>query len=115
MNNHKTRIEIINNIKYHVLDYSNPTIKDRKKLEKFISKNKYVKLINRNYNILEFYYKNGQIHNDIGPAIILINGKNNKIEKVEYYLNDVIISEKKWKIQFRKYKLLNLTNYNDDF
>lgn len=114
MNNHKSRIEQIHGIEYHVLDFSNLISNDKKTLEKFINKNKYVKLIKRNIDILEFYYKNGVLHNDIGPAMVYINVKNNNIESKEYYLNGNKILENDWKKHYRKYKLLKLKDYNDN-
>jgi hypothetical protein len=49
--------------------------------------------------------KNGKIHNDKGPAIIIKYNNTNVNKKELYYINDQEISKENWIIIQRKYKI----------
>jgi len=109
MNNHKSTIIIENDIEYHSLKFSSVKKDDVKKIENFIKKYKYVKIIHELNNKSEIsYYKNNALHNYFGPSILLIKCINSITET--YHLNGIEISYNKWKNEYRKYKLLKLKN-----
>ena len=128
MYNHKSYIQIENDIEYHVLEYfsyfhtdmNSSTImnNDDKFLSKILKKYEYVKLIELNTTrILNIpnkpiflnrvkCYRNGKLHNVYGfadfhlPSLLL--------ECDKYYLDGVEVSERKWKTKLRKEKIQKL-------